>query len=129
MVMQAVDSTVMTTTVSSVCFCISSLRGNIDASAIATEAPQMATAPAVTTPMAVDPSRRRPSRMPKTSVAPSEQTTSSAVLQPVACTCARVMRAPSSATPRRNTVRAESDCVRKFRLMPNSSAYRNCGPP
>ena len=52
MIMQAVDSTVMTTTVSSVCFCISSLRGNTEANAIAAEAPQMATTPAVNTPMA-----------------------------------------------------------------------------
>ena len=90
----------------------------------------MATAPPVSTPTAAEPCRRRPSQAPKRMVATTANTTSAPVRQPVASTCASVMRAPSSATPVRSTVRAARAMpsfvagvsARKFSAMPNSSA-------
>jgi hypothetical protein len=76
--------------------------------AIAAEAPQIATAPPVSTPNLCRYPSRRARRIPNPIVSATDSTTMTTGSAPSAVICPSVMRAPSSATPMRNSVLAEN---------------------
>ena len=76
-----------------------SVRGSTAAMASAAEAPQIATAPPVSRPSAVDCFMARASHAPKAMVSSTATMISSTAVPPSAAICSSVMRAPSRATP------------------------------
>ena len=135
--MASVDSRVTATTTVSVNRSPWRSRGSTAEMASAAEAPQIATAPPHRTLCPRVMPRRRPSTSANASVRTIATTTVSAVVQPNATICCAVMRAPSSPTPNRSTVRLEKSMPRRVMASwlrwcsatPNSSAYRSVGPP
>jgi hypothetical protein len=106
-------------------------------SAIAAEAPQMATAPPDKVPKAEENPRLRAASMPAPMVMPTMATTASSDCGPRAMICSSVMRAPTSTMAQRNnsllaSVRpgvSRRSADRKFMASPISSANRVSGAP
>ena len=126
----AVDSRVMQTT--TVMTSRSALRppGSTAATASAADAPQMPTAAPASTARARPRPSRGPSHSASSRVLATPTTSHSAACQPSAATCSAVMRAPSSATPRRSRSRAQKSMPGRWRAprprwcstMPKNSA-------
>ena len=83
-----------------------SSRGRMVAIAIAAEAPQMAVAPPVRTPRRRESPSAFAAPIPKAMVTTTPATMSPPLNQPSPPICSNVIRAPSSATPRRRIRRA-----------------------
>ena len=105
--MANVDITVTPMTASSVKRSLSLVCGNTDDMASAADAPQMATAPPVSKPCSRVAPSQRASSTPIKMVSATAAATVKAVSIPSLATCPNVMRAPSSATPQRSTVRPQ----------------------
>lgn len=128
--MATVDSVVTPTTVRMVLRSLVSFFGITADSASAAEAPQIATAPPVSRPRSRCRPSARASSPPAQITSPTAASTVSTGPSPRSPTCSSVMRAPSSATPRRSTVRAANSIpgrqrpssLRKCSDMPNSKA-------
>ena len=135
--MTSVDSALTPMTVNSVARSFSGCCGRAADSASAADAPQMATAPPVSSPK----KPRKPSASaaitPTPMVASTEPSTSSTGGQPSAITGSNPMRSPSRATPQRSTLRAVNSIpgrqgpasARKFIARPSSSANSITGAP
>ena len=105
--------------------------------AMAAEAPQIATAPPVSTPKRQPCPSARPATQPNRIVATTAPITRRIGAGPSATSISTLMRAPRSATPRRRTVRAAKwmpgterpSSARKWNAIPRSSAMSMAGAP
>ena len=132
------DSTVTDSTVKTRSRSERSCRGRTAAIAIAAEAPQIATAPPVSSAKRHLRPKSRATASANRIVATTPATTSSTSGQPRRASISTEMRAPSSATPSRSTVRAVIEMpgavfapssARKFSASPRSSAISIAGAP
>ena len=113
------------------------LRGRTAAIAAAAEAPQIATAPAVSTPKRRCILANGAQTRPNTIVSVTAAATPIIVCQPRPAICSKVMRPPRRATPMRRIERddrptpgAKRDSAEmKLKAMPSSSAKSTVGPP
>ena len=132
-----VESAVTPTTVMTVSRSWCGPFGSTAAMARAADAPQIATAPPVSTPKAGSSFAARASSQPTQIVAATAPTVSVSAPAPSDCIWSNVMRIPSSATPRRSTPREaksmpgrqRASAERKLTAMPSSRANSITGAP